>query len=104
MNFVTSIPCPDSDEDRGTLASSPSPQEAPVNFFYAVSFEVEELVIGLNVITRKMRDLRGAFDSKQPVSLALAANDIATISGQVSILAKHLCGVTNQYVERNKEK
>lgn len=68
--------------------------------FTGLSFELDEIVMGMNVLNAKVRDLNGCFEHKQEVSAKVAADDIAKVSSQVSILAAHMASKIAEHVNR----
>lgn len=70
------------------------------DFFTGTRFEVDEIVLGMNVLNVKTRDLKGSSTHRQAVSLKLAADDIAKVAGQIQILAAHLATKCAQHVNR----
>lgn len=82
-----------------TDAPEAEEQDGP-SLFHGLSLEVEEIILGLNVLTTKVRDLKGSFDHKQAISMKHAADDIAIVGNQVAILAGHLSGVVTKFVNR----
>lgn len=71
-------------------------------FYAAIRYEFDEIVMGMNVLLTKARDLTGAYQHRQTVSLSIAAGDMATVSGQISNLARHLQTVAAKHVEARK--
>ncbi len=84
------------------LAPEAEEQDGP-SLFNGIGLEVEEIILGLNVLTTKVRDLKGSFDMRQPISLKHAADDICTVGSQVSILAGHLSSVVARHVNRHSK-
>lgn len=84
--------------DRAT-APEAEEQDGP-SLFNGVGLEVEEIILGLNVLTTKVRSLKSAFDLHESASLKAASEDICTVSSQVSILAGHLAGVVGKHLNR----
>ncbi len=74
-------------------------QDGP-SLYQGIALEVEELILSLNVLTRKVRDIKGSFDHRQSVSLKIAADDVSLVAGQMNIIASHLSSVVARYVNR----
>lgn len=68
--------------------------------FTGLRFELEEIIMGMNVLQTKVRDLNGSFEHRQEVSAKIAADDIHTVANQVSILAGHLSSMIAKHVNR----
>lgn len=70
------------------------------DLFSGLRFELEEIIMGMNVLNAKVRDLNGSFDHRQTVSAKLAADDIGKVAGQVSTLAGHMSKIIVDHVNR----
>lgn len=83
---------------------APAPAEAEQqdgpSLYVGLAYEVDELVMGLNTLTTKVRDLQGCMAHRQPVAMKVALDDIARLSGQIQILAKHGASVVERHVNR----
>lgn len=79
--------------DRATNQDGPE-------LFTGLRFELEEIIMGMNVLNAKVRDLNGCFEHRQQVSAKVAADDIAKVASQVSILAGHMACMIAAHVNR----
>lgn len=70
------------------------------SLFVGLRYELDEIVLGLNVLTAKVRDLNGCFEHRQEVSAKVAADDIAKVSSQVSLIAAHMSEIISRHVNR----
>lgn len=69
--------------------------------YTGLAFEMEEIALGMNVLQRHARDLRGSFDAKQTVSLAVQAAELSKVAGQISTLAAHMSKIAGKHINRN---
>ncbi|MGM4891226.1 hypothetical protein [Tardiphaga sp. 839_C3_N1_4] len=74
--------------------------EAEPNFFHGTSFAVEEIALGLNVLTVKVRNLREGSRNRSAVTQKLAAEDCSKIAGQIKIMSDLLVRVTLEHINR----
>lgn len=89
--------------DRTNTAEPGTPEnpDGP-ELFTGIGYELQEIIMGMNVLNAKTRDLKGCFDMRQEVSAKIAADDICKVASQVSILAGHMAGIIAKYVERKR--
>jgi hypothetical protein len=82
-------------------APSPSIEAAPVvDIFTGISFEIEEIILGRNVLDTKLRSMLTARDGKDIVALKVAAEEIAKITGQMEMLSAHLAKILQHHANR----
>ncbi len=74
-------------------------QDGP-SLYQGIALEVEQVLLSYTKLTDKLRDLKGSYDHKQAVSLKIAADDVALISGQMNIMASHISTITAKWVNR----
>lgn len=84
--------------DRRTDSDTEA-QDGP-SLYAGLSLEVEQILLGYNVLTAKMRDFKGAVDFKQDVTVKLLADDIAKTAGQMNIMASHISSCVARHVNR----
>lgn len=70
------------------------------SLYDGLSLEVEQILLGYNVLTAKMRDFKGAVDFKQDVTVKLIADDLAKVTSQISIMASHVSSVVARHINR----
>lgn len=68
--------------------------------YTGLALEVEQILLGYNVLTAKVRDFKGAVDFKQDVTVKLLADDLAKVSSQISIMAAHVSSVVARHINR----
>jgi hypothetical protein len=68
--------------------------------YTGLRLEMDEIALGMNVLTRHARDLRDCFDAKQTVSLVVQAAALSTVANQLSILSAHMAKIAGQHVNR----
>ena len=74
------------------------------SLFVGTGFEVEETLIGLNVLTAKVRQLKHSQDTKNLAALKLDAEAVAKVAGQIKLLNDHLAGVCCRHLNRRGAK
>ncbi len=79
------------------------PEVESEEVYRGLSFEVQAILDAGKQIEAKCRDLAGSFKHRQTVSMKLAADDIALITGQANNLAAHLASVCARHIERRKQ-
>lgn len=82
------------------MINAPAPKQEQPTFFTGTSFAVEEIKLGLNVLTAKVRDLEQGNRVGSAVQQKLAAEKIAEVSGQIKILADTLARVSISHLNR----
>ena len=70
------------------------------DFFTGVSFSVEETLLGLNVLTAKVRALKLSHTTRNVGAMKLGAEDVAKVAGQIKALNDHLAGVCVRHQAR----
>jgi hypothetical protein len=60
------------------------------DFYVAIEPDIDDIALGLRVLDAKVRDVRGAVDQRQTLSLQRAAADLARLAGQLGALADGL--------------
>lgn len=75
-------------------------EQSVVPFYEGTRYTVDEIILGMNVATAKVRDLKGSHDARTAVALKIAADDLAKVASQISTLATHLAKVTTEHVNR----
>jgi hypothetical protein len=78
-----------------------APTAEPQNVFYGVSFSIDQIVILINGLVEKGRDLKGSLDQHEPVRMKIAASDIATLAGQAASLSRHLAHIMTVHINRS---
>ena len=82
-------------------ATAPKPaDEQEPDFFTGTSFSVEETLLGLNVLTAKVRGLKHSHATRNAAAMKLGAEDVAKIAGQIKLLSDHLAGVCVRHLNR----
>lgn len=74
--------------------------EQEPNIYYGTSFIVEELELGLGVLSRKVRDLKAGNARGSAVDQKLAAEQLAKTAEQMKCLADVVTRVTLNYINR----
>lgn len=82
------------------LAQKPDPTDEAPDFFTGTSFSVEETLLGLNVLTAKVRALKHSHTTKNCSAMKLGAEDVAKVAGQIKALSDHLAGVCIRHINR----
>lgn len=75
-------------------------QEQEPDFFTCTSFSVEETLLGLNVLTAKVRSLKHSHATENAAAMKLDAEAVAKVSGQIKLLTDHLAGVCVRHLNR----
>lgn len=70
------------------------------DFFLGTSFAVDEILLGLNVLTAKAKALKEGNEHKAAVTQKLQAEAVSKIAGQIQLLADMLARVTIAHVNR----
>ena len=83
-----------------TQAAQQQDAEQEPNFYQGTSFLVDEILLGMNVLTAKVRNLKQGNTSGSAVQQKLAAEDIAKISGQIQSMAQTIARVTISHINR----
>lgn len=73
------------------------------SLFVGIALEVDEIVIGRNVVNAKVTALREAMASRHEAAVKQAAEEIATITGQMQTLSAHLASVIARHQARNPQ-
>jgi hypothetical protein len=60
------------------------------DFYIAIESDIDDIMLGLRVLDAKVRDVRGAVDQRQMLSLQRASTDLARLAGQLGALAEGL--------------
>lgn len=71
------------------------------SLFVGTALEVDEIVIGRNVINTKVTALREAMTARHEAAVKQCADDIAKIAGQMQTLSAHLSSVLTRHQNRN---
>lgn len=79
----------------------PEPQRDGPSLFNGIALEVEEIIIGRNVINAKCAALRESMVARHEAGVKAAADDIAKIAGQMQVLSAHLGSVIARHQARN---
>lgn len=78
---------------------APEAQDGPP-LYTGLALEIEQILLGYNVLTAKMRDFKGAVEFKQDVTVKILADDIAKVAGQINIMASHVSSVVAGHINR----
>lgn len=70
------------------------------SLFNGISYEVDEIILGRNVVSEKCAALREAMTARHAANVKQAADDIARISAQMHTLSAHLAGVIARHQAR----
>jgi predicted nucleic acid-binding protein len=81
-------------------AAQTSPADDAPDFFTGTSFAVEEILLGMNVLQAKVRNLKQGNDTGSAVQQKLAAEEAAKIAGQIQSLADVIVRVTISHLNR----
>jgi len=60
------------------------------DFYLAIESDLDDIALGLRVLDCKARDMRGAVEHRQALSLQHAAADLARLAEQLGTLAQGL--------------
>jgi hypothetical protein len=82
-----------------TPPADPEQRDGP-SLFVGIQLEVEEIIIGRNVINAKCVALRSAMDARHEAAVKQAADEIAVIAGQMQALSSHLASVIARHQAR----
>jgi hypothetical protein len=77
-----------------------APEPMQPTFFTGTRFAVDEIELGLRVLTAKARDLKQGNDVGSAAQQKLAAEQISKISGQIKALADTLVRVSISHINR----
>lgn len=77
---------------------SPEPRET--TFFTGTRFAVDEIELGLRVLTAKARDLKQGNDVGSAIQQKLAAEAISKVSSQIHALSETLVRVSISHINR----
>lgn len=82
--------------------NAPAKQAAvpPVDFFQGTSFAVNEIELGLKVLSAKVRDLKQGNAAGAAVQQKLASEAIAKTAGQIQMLGELLARVSINHINR----
>lgn len=80
-------------------AKQPAPEQEP-DFYTGTSFAVEEILLGMNVLQAKVRNLKQGNDTGSAVQQKLAAEDVSKIAGQIKMMADTVARVTISHLNR----
>jgi hypothetical protein len=83
-----------------TAPSPMQPAKQEPTFFTGTGFAVEDILLGLNVLTAKARNLKQANDTGSSVQQKLAAEEVSKIAGQIKAMADTISRVTITYLNR----
>lgn len=70
------------------------------DIFLGTSFSVEETLLGLNVLTAKVRQLKHSHTTRNAASMKIEAEMVAKVAGQIKLLNDHLAGVCVRHLNR----
>jgi hypothetical protein len=70
------------------------------DFFLGTSFAVDEILLGMNVLTAKVKALKEGNTNKASVTQKLQAESVAKTAGQIQLLADMLARVTIAHINR----
>jgi hypothetical protein len=65
------------------------------DFYAAIESDLDDIALGLRVLDAKARDMRGAFDARQTLTLKRAATDLTRLAGQLGALSDGLAARAN---------
>lgn len=74
--------------------------EQEPDVFLGTGFLVEEIVLGLNILNRKVRDLQQGNGAQSAVQQKLMAEDVAKVAGQIKNMADTVARVTIAHINR----
>lgn len=83
-----------------TSAAPAKQQEQEPDIFTGLSFSIDETLLGLNVLSAKVRALKHSHTTRNISALKLGAEEVAKISGQIKLLNDHLAGVCVRHMAR----
>jgi hypothetical protein len=73
------------------------------DFYLAIENDIDDIALGLRVLDSKARDVRGAVEQRQALSLQRAATDLARFAGQLGALADGLAARTGAKLRAQAE-
>lgn len=74
--------------------------EQEPDIYFGTSFIVGELELGLNVLSRKVRDLKSGNERGSAIDQKLAAEQLSKTAGQMQCLADVITRVTINHINR----
>lgn len=77
-----------------------APEKNEPDFFIGLPLVTDEIELGLNVLTAKVRALRLAQAGKHAVSMKIEAENIAKVSNQINMLAAQVVRTTLRHINR----
>lgn len=81
--------------------TSPQPDEGQEpSFYHGTSFAVNEIILGMNVLTRKVRDLKSGNEAGSAVQQKLSSEEVSKIAGQIKMMADTITRVTVGHLNR----
>lgn len=83
-------------------APAKQPTQREPSFFSGTSFAVEEIILGMNVLQAKIRNLKQGNTTGSAVQQKLAAEDVSKISGQIKMMADMIARVTIAHINRRR--
>ncbi len=75
-------------------------EEQVPDFFTGTSFSVEETLLGLNILTAKVRQLKHSHTTRNAASMKIEAEMVAKVASQIAALNSHLAGVCVRHLNR----
>jgi hypothetical protein len=60
------------------------------DFYAAIENDIDDITLGLRVLDAKAREIRGAFDARQTLTLHRATNDLVRLTEQLEALSDGL--------------
>lgn len=82
------------------MSDAASIQRDGPSLFVGITLEVEEIIIGRNVMNTKVATIREAMDKRHEATLKQAAEELAVIAGQMQTLSAHLASVIGRHQRR----
>lgn len=70
------------------------------DIFIGTYYSVEEIVLGLRVLTAKVRQLKHSHETRNTSAMKLEAEACAKVAGQIEALSSHLGSVCIRHINR----
>lgn len=77
--------------------------EPVVDIWTGTSLEIDELVMGANVVVAKVRAIKEAQAARAAMTVKVAADECAVICGQMQSLSAHLARVLAKHAARESK-
>lgn len=83
-----------------TNAAQAERHDGAPDIFIGTHYSVDEIVLGLRVLTAKVRQLKHSHETRNVAAMKLDAEGCAKVAGQIEALASHLGSVCVRYINR----